>query len=195
MKTGNVGNTQSTYNNIHAMANAKQGIKHPKTASDLWQTPMDTYTPGSAARVGAADPGKIDSLWRDTNHVGDAVRKLIASALGTGDATGQGFWALRAGNIRLSEADMAQAQQLVSEDGFFGVNQTTARIMDFAKAMVGEGASERQIENMRAAVQKGFDEVARMFGGFDKLPEVTRQTHAAIMSAFDQWLGRGAEAE
>jgi hypothetical protein len=80
---------------------------------------------------------------------------------------------------------------MISEDGFFGVKQTTARIMDFAKALVGEGASEKQIENMRAAVQKGFDEVARMFGGFDNLPEVTKQTHAAIMQAFDDWKAGG----
>jgi len=47
---------------------------------------------------------------------------------------------------------------------------------------------------MRAAVQKGFDEVARMFGGFDKLPQVTKDTHAAIMNAFDEWKAGGATA-
>ncbi|MDR2590019.1 MAG: hypothetical protein LBC71_03405, partial [Oscillospiraceae bacterium] len=100
---------------------------------------------------------------------------------------GQGFWAKRASNIKLSEADRAQAQELVSDKGFFGVEQTTNRIMDFAKALVGSGAGDAQIENMRKAVQKGFDDVARMFGGFDKLPSVTKDTHAAIMKAFDDW--------
>jgi len=28
-----------------------------------------------------------------------------------------------------------------------------------------------------------------VFGGFDKLPEVSQKTHAAIMKAFDDWLG------
>jgi len=113
--------------------------------------------------------------------------------LGKDDASGQGFWAVRAkGGFKLSEADRAQAQEMIGEDGFFGVKQTTARIMDFAKALVGTDASEKDIENMRAAVQKGFDEVARLFGGFDKLPDVTKQTYDAIMKAFDDWKSGGA---
>ena len=96
------------------------------------------------------------------------------------------------GGSKLSEADRAQAQELVSEDGFFGVNQTTARIMDFAKALVGKNAAEDKINLMRDAVQKGFDEVAMMFGGFDNLPDVTKQTYDAIMKAFSEWLNGGA---
>jgi hypothetical protein len=117
------------------------------------------------------------------------------SALGRNDASGQGLWAIRSGNLKLSEADRAQAQQLISEDGFFGVKQTTARIMDFAKALVGEGASDAQIDKMLTAVKKGFDEVARMFGGFDKLPDVTKQTYEAIMKAFDDWKAGNSTAE
>jgi len=191
MKTGNVGGT-NPYANFQS---ATQAPKNPnKTVTDLWKSPVDTFTPSKFVK-GAADPAKLDQLWRDTQHAGDAVRKLLQSALGKDDATGQGFWAVRAKGIKLSEADRAQAQQMISEDGFFGVKQTTDRIMGFAKALVGEGASEQQIEKMRAAVQKGFDEVARMFGGFDKLPEVTKQTHAAIMQAFDDWKSGGAVAE
>ena len=190
MKTGNIGGT-NPYSNVHSNNNANSTKKPSNPAADIFKAPVDTFTPSKFVK-GAADPAKLDQLWRDTNHAGDAVRKLIASALGKDDANGQGFWAIRAKGIKLSEADRAQAQQLISEDGFFGVKQTTDRIMSFAKALVGEGASEAQIEKMRAAVQKGFDEVARMFGGFDKLPQVTKDTHAAIMQAFDDWKSGGA---
>ena len=191
MKTGNVGGT-NPYSNFQNTTNTNK--THKQEANETWKPPVDTFTPSKHIQ-GAADPAKLDQLWRDTNHAIDAVRKLISSALGKDDASGQGFWAVRAKGVKLSETDRAQAQQLISEDGFFGVKQTTARIMDFAKAMVGEGASEEQIEKMRAAVQKGFDEVARMFGGFDKLPQVTKDTHAAIMQAFDDWAAGGAAQE
>jgi len=190
MKTGNVGNT-NPYNNYQNTVNTNK--KPAASTNDIFKSPMDTFTPSQHVK-GAANPAKLDELWRDTNHAGEAVRKLIASALGKDDASGQGFWAVRAKGIKLSEADRAQAQEMISEDGFFGVKKTTERIMDFAKAMVGEGASDAQIENMRKAVQKGFDEVARMFGGFDKLPQVTKDTHAAIMQAFDDWKAGGAAA-
>ncbi|MCL2819794.1 MAG: hypothetical protein FWD38_03050 [Oscillospiraceae bacterium] len=193
MKTGNVGGTNpyASYQKTQNTQNAAKKTQAP--ANDLFKAPVDTFTPSKHVK-GAADPGKLDQLWRDTDHAIDAVRKLLSSALGRDDASGQGFWALRSGNIKLSEADRAQAQQLISEDGFFGVKQTTDRLVGFAKAMVGEGASEAQIEKMRAAVQKGFDEVARMFGGFDKLPQVTKDTHKAVMQAFDDWKAGGSAA-
>jgi len=188
MKTGNVGNTNA-YENYQKTQ--KSGKVFEQTPPEVFKPPVDSYTPSVK---GAADPAAIRDLWTQTNHMGDAVRKLIASALGADDASGQGFWAKRSGNIKLSEADRAQAQQLISEDGFFGVKQTTDRIMNFAKALVGEGASDAQIETMRKAVQKGFDEVARAFGGFDKLPDVTKKTHENIMKAFDDWKSGGATA-
>ncbi|MDR2570740.1 MAG: hypothetical protein LBD23_10670 [Oscillospiraceae bacterium] len=189
MKTGNIGGTNPYSNYQNAV---KSGKNHKQAANEMWKPPIDTFTPSEALKGAAADPAKLDQLWRDTNHAGDAVRKLLASALGKEDASGQGFWAARSANIKLSEADRAQAQQLISEDGFFGIKKTTERIMDFAKALIGEGASETQIDRMRDAVKKGFDEVARLFGGFDKLPEITKQTYEAIMKAFDEWKGSDA---
>ena len=190
MKTGNISNVQQQYNQFQKVD--KAGKFNEKPAVDAFMSPIDTYT---KALEGAADPAAIKRLWSETDHAIDAVRKLVASMLGKGDASGQGFWAIRAGGkFRISEADQAKAQELISEDGFFGVKQTTARIMDFAKALVGEGASEEKIENMRAAVRKGFDEVAKMFGGFDKLPQVSKDTYDAIMKAFDDWKAGGAAA-
>jgi len=190
MKAGNVVNAQNQYNQFQKVNNV--GKTHEKSAVNTFANPIDTYTP---TVKGAADPATIERLWSETNHAAEAIRKLVASMLGKNEATGQGFWANRAGGkFQLSEADRAQAQEMVSEDGFFGVKQTTARIMDFAKALVGEGASEKQIDNMRAAVQKGFDEVAKMFGGFEKLPQVSKDTYDAIMKAFDDWKAGNQEA-
>ena len=183
MKTANIGNTQNLYNQYQSAV--KPGKEDDKAAGNLFSNPIDKYTPSVK---GAADPAAIDRLWKETNHAVGAIRKLVASMLGKDDASGQSFWAVRAGgSYKLSEADRAEAQQMVSEDGFFGVKQTSDRIMSFAKALVGEGASETQIENMRAAVQKGFDEVSRMFGGFSNLPGVTKDTYNSIMKSFDDW--------
>ena len=182
MKTGNVG-----HNHVNNFTPPSATSKQAQATSNAWQMPQDTFT--RSLNI-AANPTQVNQLWRDSNHVTDSIRTLISSALGRSNATGQGFWAQRADNVALSQADRLQAQQLISDDGFFGVTQTTGRIMNFAMAMVGENASESQIETMRAAVQRGFDDVARMFGGFDKLPQVTQDTHTAIIQRFDEWLGR-----
>ena len=190
MKTGSIGNISHLYNQYQKPV--KPVKEEEKTATDLFTNPVDKYTPTIVE--GTVDPAAIHRLWSETNHAADAIRKLVASMLGKTDASGQGFWAVRGkGGFKLSEADRAQAQEMIGEDGFFGVKQTTARIMDFAKALIGEDASEERIEMMRSAVQKGFDEVARMFGGFDKLPDVSKKTYEAIMKAFDEWISGGAK--
>ena len=233
MKTGYTGNVHAAYNQVQNATKRKKpnkvdlqelnnqimninkhGKANKNVHNDFLQTPIDRYTP---SLEGVADPATIDRLWKETDYMADAVRKLVQSSIGKNDACGQCFWAIRAkidiswsdanstnsisidislsgsnkteGAYKLSEAERAQAEELISEDGFFGVNQTTARIMDFAKALVGESASGDRIELMRTAVQKGFDEVARLFGGFNSFPDVTKQTYESIMKAFDEWLG------
>ena len=191
MKANSIGNASAQYMQF------QKPVKNEKSKNAAWidslMEPIDKYTPNA---IGAADQATLDRLWQETNHAADAIRKLVQSAIGRQDATGQGFWAVRSqGGFKLTEAERAQAQEMISEDGFFGVKQTTARIMDFAKALVGENASAEDIEKMRAAVQKGFDEVARLFGGFDKLPDVTKQTYEALNKAFDEWLAGSTVAE
>ena len=104
---------------------------------------------------------------------------------------GQTFWAMAAnsGNFsfRVDEETQARAKELIGEDGYFGVQKTMERIMDFAKALAGSNPDEKTIEKLRDGVQKGFHSVAKLFGGFDKLPEVTRNTYDAVMKAFDDW--------
>jgi len=191
MKTGSINHAHNLYNQYRPPAVPGKG-EEKNTLNDLWN-PIDKYVPTIVE--GTADPVTIEKLWNDMNHMAESIRKLVSSMIGKNDASGQGFWAtkVRSGQ-KLSEADRAYAQELIGEDGFFGVKQTTQRIMDFAKALVGEGASSERIELMRDAVQKGFDEVARMFGGFDKFPDVTKQTYEAIMKAFDEWLA-GSEGK
>ena len=196
MKTGNVLNAQPHHNQHHYnnAVNSGKG-KENKPNTETFANPVDKYTPNFELE-GIANPTEVKRLWDETNHAAEAIRKLVTSMIGKGDASGQGFWAVRArSQFKLSEADRAAAQEMISEDGFFGVKQTTDRIMSFAKALVGENASPKQIENMRAAVQQGFDEVAKMFGGFDKLPQVSKDTYAAIMEAFDAWLPAEFTAE
>lgn len=199
---GNVNNT-SHIQQVLATNNNTQGAQNTSAGNNNATDPVDTVSISerslNANRPGvrgAADPAEVQRLWSETNHMTESIRSLIQSLIGRDNATGQGFWAIRAEGLRnISEADRLRAQELVSDEGFFGVEQTTDRIMGFARALVGENASEEQIERMRNAVQRGFDDVARLFGGFNNLPQVTRDTHAAVMAAFDEWRGTsGAES-
>lgn len=87
--------------------------------------------------------------------------------------------------IQIDEATRAQAQADIAEDGYFGVAQTSERILSFARAFAGE--DEGRIEIMRNAFLAGFAAAEAAWGG--QLPEISQQTFNAVMAGFDEMLG------
>ena len=101
------------------------------------------------------------------------------------------FWnAIRTGNFTVDEETAAQAQADIADDGYWGVNQTSDRLVDFAKALTGGDSSK--IESMRSAIKKGFEEAKKLWGG--ELPEISQKTYDATMKKLDEW-AKGTEAE
>lgn len=80
------------------------------------------------------------------------------------------------------------AQQAISEDGEWGVNAVATRIMDMCVALSGGDSSK--IEEMRAAVNKGFEQAMGQWGG--SLPSICDQTHDEINRRFDYWKQEGS---
>lgn len=90
---------------------------------------------------------------------------------------------LAGGNFTVSPEVKAQAQADIAEDGYWGVEQTSDRILDFAKALTG--GNPDKIEEMRAAFEKGFKQATGTWGR--ELPEISQKTYQAVMDKFDAW--------
>lgn len=144
-----------------------------------------TYTPNTAV----INQLKADAEAR-TAQLRSLVEKLMAgqgNAIGTADDTS--IWSfLRTGNFTVDAATKAQAQADIAEDGYWGVEQTSSRILDFAKALTG--GDPDKIEEMREAFEKGFKQATETWGG--KLPDISQRTYDATMKKFDDW---AAEAQ
>ena len=105
--------------------------------------------------------------------------------LGQADTNGKAndIWSfLREGNFTVDPATKLQAQQDIAEDGYWGVTQTSDRIIDFATALTGGDPSK--IEEMRDAFKKGYEQAEKTWGG--KLPEISQKTYDAVMEKFDK---------
>ena len=89
---------------------------------------------------------------------------------------------LASGKFEVDEATKLQAQKDIAEDGYWGVNQTSDRIIDFAKALTGGDPSK--IEDMREAFKKGYKQAEKTWGG--ELPEISKQTYDAVLAKFDK---------
>ena len=57
---------------------------------------------------------------------------------------------------------LLQAKEDISEDGYWGVNQTSDRIFSFALAL--SNGDEKQMEKMVKAVEKGFSLATKSWG-------------------------------
>lgn len=87
------------------------------------------------------------------------------------------------GNFTVSADVKAQAQKDIADDGYWGVEQTSDRIVDFAKALSG-GDSEKA-DKMIEAFKKGFEQATKSWG--KTLPDISQRTYDAVMKKFDAW--------
>jgi hypothetical protein len=65
-----------------------------------------------------------------------------------------------------------EAKELVSEDGFFGIEQTSQRIADFV--INGAGDDPELLKAGLEGIMRGFKEAEEMWG--DKLPQISYDT-------------------
>lgn len=87
------------------------------------------------------------------------------------------------GSISVDAATAKQAAEDISDDGYWGVKQTSERILDFAKAITGGDSAKA--EEMRAAIQKGFKAATKSWGS--TLPDISQRTYDAVMKGIDDW--------
>ncbi len=86
--------------------------------------------------------------------------------------------------ISLKEITPEKAEELISEDGYFGVEQTSDRIVDFAIGIAGNDPN--RIDAIRAGVEQGFNEALEAFGGW--LPDISYNTYDTVMEKLDAWV-------
>ena len=133
------------------------------------------------------DQKQIDRLKADAQshkkQLQDIVDKLITKQGQAFDiANGKNLKNLYAG-LKVDAKTRAQAQADISEDGYYGVKQTSQRIFDFAMAL--SGGDPDKMEKMRSAFEKGFKQATKSWG--DKLPDICHQTYDAVHSLFDDY--------
>ena len=131
----------------------------------------------------------IQKLQADAEARTSQLRSLVEQMMGKQvNAFGQAndIWKfLASGDYEVDPATKAQAQADIAEDGYWGVEATSGRIIDFATALTG--GDPDKVEEMREAFQKGYAMAEEKWGG--ELPEISKQTYDAVMKKFDELAG------
>ncbi len=87
--------------------------------------------------------------------------------------------------IDISSISQEEATELIAEDGYFGVDQTSDRIVDFAIGIAG--GDPTRLDAIKEGVEKGFNEALEAFNGW--LPDISYETFDAVMNKLDAWAG------
>lgn len=149
--------------------------------------PMTISDPVTIRQKPEVAPTYSSSLTLDRGVAGDEfnlLRGLVLNMLKE-----QGIDSKIAGGqnetpgIDISHLSQEEAQALIADDGYFGVEQTSDRIVDFAISMAGGDPS--RLAAMKEGVTKGFNQALEAFGGW--LPDISHNTFDAVMNKLDSW--------
>jgi len=137
------------------------------------------------------DRQKLNALKQDYNKNVESFREMVNAMIEK-----QGFKAdklmkaMENGEnpvVKVDSETRAKATEAISENGYWGVNKTSERILEFAKTLSGGDSSK--IEALRDAFKEGFEKAKEAFGG--ELPEISQMTYDKVMEGFDSWKNEG----
>lgn len=111
----------------------------------------------------------------------DLVHNMLNTQTNTFGQANNIWQFLSKGNFTVDAATQKKAQEAISEDGYWGVKQTSDRIVSFATALAGD--DQKQLEKMRDAFLKGYKQAEKTWGG--KLPDISKRTYDAVLEKFD----------
>lgn len=121
------------------------------------------------------------------------VEKLLNKQKGTFDlANGTNLAeTFREAASLASPEDIAKAKADIAEDGYWGIEQTSDRLVSMAIAL--SGGDTDKAEEMKNAIQKGFDKATKAWG--EDLPQISKDTLDAAMKKMDDWKNGVTTAE
>lgn len=199
----------SIYNNV-AAANIKNPEKKNETTAEntgvtsnektsgfdetaaVYEKTSETETSGTVSNknAGIDRDAIITQMKADIdarmNQLTSIVQEMMTGqgksySFATGDDSIWKF--LASGDFTVTEAAKLQAQEDIAEDGYWGVEQTSERILDFAKALAGNDASKA--DELFEAFKKGYSQATKSWG--KDLPEISQKTYEAVEKKFEAW--------
>lgn len=181
-------NAYAAYNET-AKTDTVSKTEAEKTAADKTnsqETKADTYRK-KAEMSSAERKALVQKLKADSEKRMESFRALVEKMFlqqGQKFTDTDDMWkALAKGDFTVDAETAAQAKEDISEDGYWGVEQTSQRIFDFAQSL--SGGDEDKMEEMLEAFKKGFSQATKSWG--QDLPEISQNTYDAVLKKFEDY--------
>ena len=151
-----------------------------KTARHNKATPK-TDTIGPRRKL---DSSEISALRKIADQANENLRQIVEKLiLKQGNDyrvfSVKGF----ASKDHVSFSDIEKARLSISEDGEFGVNAVSDRLVNFAISI--SGGDKTKLSELKSAIDSGFAAARDALGGY--LPAICNETYNETMKKLDAW--------
>ena len=183
----------STYTATKTDYTEKKSESSTKTDTGVVYEKSSDQTSGTVTKK--TDYALVNKLKADAKERTSQLRSLVEKMMtkqGVAIGTADSMWSFLAkGDFTVDEATRAQAQADIADDGYWGVDQTSDRILDFAKALSGNDPEKADL--LLDAFKKGFKEATKSWG--QDLPDISQRTYDAVVEKFNKWKNGTEETE
>lgn len=183
----------STYTATKTDYTEKKSESSTKTDTGVVYEKSSDQTSGTVTKK--TDYALVNKLKADAEERTSQLRSLVEKMMtkqGVAIGTADSMWSFLAkGDFTVDEATRAQAQADIADDGYWGVDQTSDRILDFAKALSGNDPEKADL--LLDAFKKGFKEATKSWG--QDLPDISQRTYDAVVEKFNKWKNGTEETE
>lgn len=157
------------------------------TEKNIENTAAATYEQSTRTNSNKPDIQTIERMKAEAEEKNAQLRSLVEKMM---TKQGQTFTSatdfyklLREKKLTIDPAVAQQAQEDIKEDGYWGVEKTSERLVSFAKALTGNDSSKA--EEMIAAIEEGFKQATKAWG--DELPEICKDTLERTREKLTAW--------
>lgn len=157
----------------------ESGVVYEKSSEPEQKATYSINKMSKEDRAALVQQLKQDELDR-RNQLSGLVQKMFSGQAGVSKLADL-FSAENLKNV--SAYDIERAKEDVSEDGYWGVKQTSQRLFDFASALAGDDVEK--MKEMQSAMEKGFKEATKAWG--KELPSICQDTMSAANKLFDDY--------
>ena len=138
-----------------------------------------TYSKPANNKPNAA---QVQKLWAEAEKTHESLRRMVEELIRRQAGNVEAFKA-SGESLQVDEDTRLQSEMSIAEDGEFGVNAVSDRIVEFAIAV--SGGDKSKLETIKTAIDKGFQAAKGILGG--TLPEISNKTYDEIMKKLDEW--------
>ena len=184
------GSTVQSLKAKSAVASYKENVENADSAQENNSNVSDSYQKSDSAVTSETGIYSKESIKKTVDEMEkqrtQALTNMVSEMLGK-QSQAKGLSFIKDLNLTPTQTDISEAQDSISDGGFWSVDSVASRIMDMASLLANGDASK--LSTLKDAIVSGFGNAASALGrdSLDDMPDITKDTYKEVMKRFDEF--------